>query len=226
VGNCSQLADAVSAVLDVQAQLNTTKTYTFKILLSCAAGASSSSECPTIPLQTRRPADFPGPGPTIKLTISGAPGCTKDKRPTRKGSAIGGSNVFGDASEENPRLILTLAELKMDLNQGGGLAGDNIGGFVLNNVDMANGLSYSSGACVYALNTPLTIKGGQFVGCKLPSVGAGGAVCYELNDNCSHQGALHQQHKVHQQHRGPWWCYCHVPLRATGERRGVLFPSY
>jgi len=59
---------------------------------------------------------------------------------------------------------------------------DLVLGAFLTNVDMANGLSGVYGACLYAVNTPLTIKGGQFSGCKLTSSsGLGGAILNELS---------------------------------------------
>jgi len=81
-------------------------------------------------------------------------------------------------------LFLTLAELKMDLdNKGVGVSVKTVGGLVLNNVDMAHGLSYFYGGCLFAVNTPLTIKGGQFSDCKLiDSIGSGGAIQYSLDE--------------------------------------------
>jgi len=69
----------------------------------------------------------------------------------------------------------------MDLdNKGRGVLVTSIGGLVLNNVDVAHG-SGVYGACLYAYNTPLTIKGGQFSGCQLTEGDRpGGAIAYGL----------------------------------------------
>jgi len=47
VTDCTQVAATISAILDLQAQLNTTKTYSFKILLSCAAAQVTRARLPT-----------------------------------------------------------------------------------------------------------------------------------------------------------------------------------
>jgi len=63
VDNCTQLADTVSAILDVQAQLNTTKTYNFKILLSCAAGATALVRVRPSPSKPAAQMTFPAQAP-------------------------------------------------------------------------------------------------------------------------------------------------------------------
>jgi len=85
-----------------------------------------------------------------------------------------------------------LAELKMDLdNKGGGVVVRHIGGLVIKNGDVAHGLSGAVGACLLAYNTPLTIKGGQFSGCKsTDSLGASRALSFQLSGDSTTSNGL------------------------------------
>jgi len=133
----------------------------------------------TLPLASKAAArrTFQSLGPSIKLTITGAPGCTGDKRPTLIAPSAATQDVFVDASMfyctgTCNRMFLALAELKMDLaDRARGLVLSRIGSLALKNVDMMRGSGTTSGfrksgACLFLQHSPLTITGGLFSGCK------------------------------------------------------------
>jgi len=73
-------------------------------------------------------------------------------------------------------------------NKGMGVLVTSIGSLVLINVDVAHG-SGVYGACLFAVNTPLTIKGGQFSGCQLTEGDRpGGAIAYALEGASTSKG--------------------------------------
>jgi len=97
------------------------------------------------------------------------------------------------ASLPDSRLILTLAELKMDLAElktdlneyRSGIIIVNMGGLILKNVDMMHGYNpdeTAGAACLWVTNSQLTITGGKFVDCSDDTGAVGSAILYELTD--------------------------------------------